>query len=104
MVTLRKKGWTTVEGVIVGWLATNNPEDDEANIFEDDVAVVQTDDGTTFLRWLGNDWAQIDPPPEVHDDGHQINQFAAVGTRISFSTNVHEQREYAHLAKGGDSG
>lgn len=102
-----KDRWFTVEGIVVGWLRTN-PGGEEP--LEDDVAVVQTDDGRSFIRWLGNDWEQIDPPPKalppiVLRNGEMsegIEQVAATGTRIRFMTCRREQKDYTRLARGND--
>ena len=83
-----------VEGIIVGWLDTSDDEND--CIMEHDVAIVQNDDGRSYIRWLGNDWEQIDTLPQ----GERAEQVAAIGTRIRFMTNVSEQREYTKLAHG----
>lgn len=96
--------WFPVEGVIVGWLRSVDDGDLAAGaeeVFEADVAVVQTDDYVCYVRWLGNDWSQIDPPPEDLGGGHDL-QMAAVGTRIYFSTCRREQRDYTRIAHNKD--
>lgn len=86
----------TIEGVIVGWLTTDHDNDSERrNLYEDDVAVVQADDGHTFVRWLGSGWEQVDPPVNI-----LAGKVAVVGTRISFTTTWDEQVEYTRIARG----
>lgn len=87
-----KYGTFEVEGIIVGWMTTDH---EAQNIYEDDVAVVQADDGHTFIRWLGSGWEQIDPPPAL-----PAGKVAVVGTRISFKTDWNEQVEYTRIARG----
>ena len=92
-----KYGKFTVEGVIVGWLQAdaNIGESWDMNIYEDDVAIVQADDGHTFIRWLGSGWEQIDPPINI-----AAGKVAVVGTRISFITTWDEQIQYTRIARG----
>jgi hypothetical protein len=80
--------WFEVEGIIVGWLSTGINGDE---IYEEDVAVVQADDGHTFIRWIGNDWFPVDPPDA---------EAATVGLRIRFTTNWDEQITYTKIARG----
>lgn len=91
-----------VEGIVVGWLNTSDDEND--CIMENDVAIVQTDGMVCYVRWLGNDWQQIDPPPTTeYTSGREsatVEQQAAIGTRIRFNTNLSEQAEYTKLARG----
>jgi|SRR5215831_16362513 len=102
-----KDRWFEVEGIVVGWLQTN-PGGEEP--LEADVAVVQTDGGRSFIRWLGNDWTQIDPPPTelpdlILDDGtvsRGFEQVAATGTKIRFMTCRREQKDYTRIARGQD--
>jgi hypothetical protein len=84
-----KYKWFWVIGTIVGWLTTGDEDND--CILEDDVAVVQTDDGHFWIRWLGNDYSPIDP---ANPEG------PAIGAKISFKTNLSEQYEYTRLARG----
>lgn len=98
-----EEAYFTVEGTIVGWLHLGDEDDD--NIMENDVAIVQTDEGVCYLRWLGLDWIQVDPPPNYIVAGtsgrvEAVEQFAAIGTRIRFDTNLREQSEYTRLSKG----
>lgn len=79
--------WFRVEGIIVGWLRIGIDEE----VYEDNVAIVQQDDSLTFIRWLGNDYAMVDPPEA---------QEAAVGARIRFTTTLEEQLQYTKTARG----
>ena len=102
--------WFTVEGVIVGWLKTADDGDLQqgaVEIFEGDVAIVQTEQGQAFIRWLGNDWQQIDPPPitsyQSGAESATVEQFAAIGTKIRFNTNYREQMDYTRMARGEEA-
>lgn len=80
--------WFKVEGIVVGWLRTGSNGDE---VYEDEVAIVQQDNGLTFIRWLGNDYTMVDPPEA---------QEAAIGARIGFTTTMDEQLEYTKIARG----
>jgi hypothetical protein len=83
-----KYGKFTVTGIIIGWLETNGGDD---NIYESNVAVVQAEDGHTFLRWLGIEHVITDPVDA---------RAAVVGTQITFVTTWAEQIEYTKVARG----
>lgn len=82
-----RDGWVSIEGDVIGWLAPDDPRGKEI-----DIAVVLADDGTVWLRWIGNDIYATRNGAEIEDE-------IKVGDHVSFSTNQAEQADYANPGK-----